>query len=148
MKAPRLIVMVALLLLLGTAVLFSQDLLRTNPNYIKARELQLRAGQAYEAGEYDKAVEYADEAQRLSALAEGEAAARLLQLRANGWKNQAERRLRYAEGLAADRRYPEEYARARGLFATAQTAYNAGDYQLAMDSARTVVAILEDIEPK
>lgn len=148
MKALRLIAIILVLLTLCSAAIFAQDLLRTNPNYIKARELQAQAGQAYETGEYDKAVEYADESKRLSDLAEAEATARLLQLRANGWKNQAERRLQYAEGIAADRRYPEEYGRAKRLFDTARTAYDAGDYQLAIDSARAVMAILQDIVPK
>jgi hypothetical protein len=126
----------------------AQDLLRTNPNYVKARELQVQATQAYEAGDYDKAVEYADESKRLSDLAEAEASQRLLQLRANGWKNQAERRISYAESIGADRRYPDEYGRAKVLNQAARTAYDAGEYQAAIDSAKAVLALLEDIVPK
>ena len=124
-----------------------QDLLRTNPNYIKARDLQLKSEQALKNGEYDKAYEYAEESKRLSALALAEAEARLLALRANSWKYRAGRRIEYAEGVDAEKRFPDEWKRASELYDKALGAYNAEEYEEAIEGFRAVVSILEVVKP-
>ena len=126
----------------------AQDLLRTNPNYIKARELQVQADQALGRGEYDRSVQLSDESQKLLAQAESETTTRVQQLRANSWKNQAAERIRYAQGIKADATYPEQWAKANALFATAQQTYDAGDYEASIAASRAVLAALEGIRPK
>ena len=136
------------LITLAVAALGAQDLLRTNPNYLKARELQLQAEQAYGRGDYDKASQLAGEAKQLSAVAEREATTRLAQLRANGWRVQAERRLQYAEGIQAPRNFPQAYASAKALYETAVQAYQAADYEKSTAASKAVLAALENIKPK
>jgi hypothetical protein len=147
MKKTALILVVAFILLPGLAAR-AQDLLRTNPNYLRARQLQVQAQQAYARGEYDKSVEYAEEAKRLIEVAQTEAGAQRLAFQATNWKNRAEERLRYAEGVGAPERFPDEWADANESYARARTAYDNGDYQTAVDEARRVLAILEDVTPK
>lgn len=136
------------LLFAAVAVAGAQDLLRTNPNYLKARDLQVQADQALGRGEYDRSVELSQESQRLLAQAESETTTRIQQLRANGWKNQAADRIRFAQGIKADANYPEQWAKASALFATAQRTYDAGDYEASIAASRAVLAALEGIKAK
>ncbi len=136
------------LLLAVVATAGAQDLLRTNPNYLKARDLQLQADQALNQGEYDKSVQLSEESQKLLAQAESETATRIQQLRANSWKNQAAERIRYAKGIKADVAYPEAWAKANALFDSAQKSYDAGDYEASIASSRAVIAALEGVKPK
>ena len=124
-----------------------QDLLRTNPNYIKARDLQLKSEQALKIGDYDKAYEYAEESKRLSALALAEAEARLLALRANSWRYRAGRRIEYAKAVNAELSFPDEWDRASALFEEALEDYNAKDWEKAIEGFRAVVSLLENVRP-
>ncbi len=124
-----------------------QDLLRTNPNYLKARGLQLKSEQALKIGEYDKAYEYAEESKRLSALALTEVEARLLALRANSWRYRAGRRIEYAQAVNAELSYPDEWKRASALYEEALEAYNAKEHEKAIEGFRAVVSLLEDVRP-
>ncbi len=124
-----------------------QDLLRTNPNYIKARDLQLKSEQALKIGDYDKAYEYAEESKRLSALALAEAEARLLALRANSWRYRAGRRIEYAKAVNAEQSFPDEWKRASALYEEALKAYNAKEYENAIEGFRAVVSLLEEVRP-
>jgi tetratricopeptide (TPR) repeat protein len=125
-----------------------QDLLKSNPNYLKARELQLKAEQALKNGEYDKAYEYAEESKRLSALALAETEARILALRANSWRYRAERRIEYAKAIKAERSFPDEWKRATAVYEEALKAYNAAEYEKSIEGFRSVVSILKDIRAK
>ncbi len=136
------------LLLLAVVGAGAQDLLRTNPNYLKARDLQVQADQALGRGEYDKSVQLADDSRKLLAQAEAETTARIQQLRANGWKTQAAERIRYARGIRAEVSYPEQWAKANALYDTAQKTYDAGDYDASIASSKAVLAALEGIRPK
>ena len=136
------------LLFAAVAAAGAQDLLRTNPNYLRARELQVQADQALGRGEYDRSVQLSDESQKLLAQAESETTTRIQQLRANSWKNQAAERIRYAQGIKADTTYPEQWAKATALFDTAQKSYDAGDYDTSIASSRAVLAALQGIRPK
>ena len=141
-------IMILSLLLLVVATAGAQDLLRTNPNYMKARDLQLQADQALSRGEYDKSVELAEESKKLLAQAESETTARIQQLRANGWKTQASERISYARGIRAEVAYPEQMSKANALFETAQKTYDSGDYETSIASSKAVLATLEGIKPK
>jgi hypothetical protein len=136
------------LLFAAVAAAGAQDLLRTNPNYLRARDLQVQADQALGRGEYDRSVQLSEESKRLLAQAEGETTVRLQQLRANGWKNLAAERIRYAQGIKADANYPEQWAKANALYETAQRSYDSGDYDTSIASSRAVLAALEGIRPK
>jgi cell division protein FtsN len=136
------------LLLLAVTAAGAQDLLRSNPNYIKAREMQLQADQAYNRGDYDKAVQLADDSRKLLAQAEAETTARIQQLRANQWKNRAADRIAYAKGIKADIAYPEQWAKANALYDAAQKAYDAKDYDTSIASSQAAYNALDGIRPK
>lgn len=136
------------LLFAAVAMAGAQDLLRTNPNYLKARDLQVQADQALGRGEYDKSVQLSEESQKLLAQAESETTIRIQQLRANSWKNQAAERIRYAKGIKADVTYPEPWAKANALYDSAQKSYDAGDYEASITSSKAVIAALTGVKPK
>ena len=126
----------------------AQDLLRSNPNYLKARELQLKAEQAFANGEYDKSIEYSEESKRLSALAEAEVESLFQAYRASNWKSLAENRLRYARGIRADLSYPDEFRIATSSYEVGLQAYNAKEYRESIESFQAVVKALENIRAK
>ena len=136
------------LLVLAVVTAGAQDLLRSNPNYVKAREMQLQADQAYNRGDYDKAAQLADDSRRLLSQAETETTARIQQLRANGWKNRAAERIAYAKGIKADVAYPEQWAKANALYDTAQKTYDARDYDASIAASQAAYSALDGIRPK
>jgi hypothetical protein len=136
------------LFVLALAAAGAQDLLRSNPNYLKARDLQLQADQALNRGEYDRSVQLSEESKKLLAQAESETTFRIQQLRANGWKVQASERIRYAKGIKADVNYPEQWLKANALNEAAQKAYDANEFDTSIASSRAVLAALEGIRAK
>jgi len=125
----------------------AQDLLRSNPNYLKARELQLKAEQALRDGEYDKSYEYAEESKRLSALAEAEAEALFQRYRATNWKSLATRRIEYAKAVRAEQSFPDEFQRATASFEAGLKAYEAEEWATSTESFRAVLKALENVRP-
>jgi hypothetical protein len=136
------------LLAMTLAAAGAQDLLRTNPNYLKARDLQLQADQAFGSGNYDRSVQLSEESKKLLTLAETETTFRIQQLRANGWKTQASERIRYGKGIKADVNFPEQWLKANALFETAQKTYDANDFDTSIASSKGVLATLEGVRPK
>ena len=56
-------------LLLGAVSTFGQNSLTDNPNYRKALDLQRMAKQYYDSGDYQKSMEYSQQAEGLSKVA-------------------------------------------------------------------------------
>jgi nucleoid-associated protein YgaU len=122
--------------------------LRDNEYYREARRYELMAERALENGEYDKAIEYSQEAERLSKLAVEYADGLLLFYQANGLLRQARDRMRYADWIGANKRYPDRYSEASDAFDEAQQRFDADEYEASIESSRAVLAALEDIAPR
>jgi nucleoid-associated protein YgaU len=135
-------------ILLATASVVGAQNLRDNEYYREARRYELLAEQALENGEYDKAIEYSKEAERLSKLAVEYADRLLLFYRANGMLRRARDRMRYADWIGADKRYPERYTEASEAFQDAQQQFDADEYEATIESAEVVLAALADIAPR
>ena len=118
---------IAVAVLLTAIVLAaSAQSLLDDPNYKalidQVKQLQADAQAAINDGDYDKAVELADQAEEVALEAEEYAEQRVLGYRANGWINLAKERIVYADSVSAKDRYPEEYELATSHLADAEEA--------------------------
>jgi len=148
-KRVKRVLLLALLLTVAGS-LFAQSLL-DDPGYKtlvdQVDNLKAQAQQAINDGRYDEAVTLSQQAEAVAQEAETYAEQRVLAYRANGWINIAQERIVYADGLDAGTRYPEEYSRAAGHVQAALTSFAAAEYADAINSAKLVIAALENIEP-
>jgi len=139
-----------ILLLCLTGTLFAQSLLE-DPGYIALIEqvdaLKAQAQQAIDEGLYDNAVTLSEQAEAVALEAEVYAQQRVLAYRANGWINVAKQRIVYADGIGAEDRYPDEYARATGHIGAAESSFANAEYEDAINSAKLVMSALKEIQP-
>lgn len=119
------------LLVMCTLVLFSAAAVSyTNNTYQKqAREYSRLAQEAFDSGEYDLAVEYAEMASEYTVLSE--AYIRTMVARADAQKqlNQLKTQLAYAKSIGGDVNYPNYYNAASEGYNKALTAFDAAQYE-------------------
>ncbi len=139
--------LIAVLLLAGVLPLLGAQSLQDNPDYRKARELQRLSEQALEAGEYDKSITYAQEAQTYAAKAEAYAARLVLAYKANGWRQYARDKVADARAQGAERTFAEGFARAAEEYRMAEGTYGAGEYESSIAHSRQAVTELEGFHP-
>jgi nucleoid-associated protein YgaU len=136
-------------LALATLVLsqsFGQAL-KDNPDYKKAMELQAKADQAYSAGDYQAAYNYAEQAKQYSAKAEQYSSTLATRYRAANWLSLAKQKLSDAEALGAKTRYPEEHKQAVDNYAQAQVAFKNSKWAESIEFSKNVVAWLANVVP-
>jgi nucleoid-associated protein YgaU len=119
--------------------------LADNPNYQKSLELSAQAKQAFDAGDYDAAADYANQAKEYALLSDQYVAKMLAKAEADKAMLQAKDKMAWAEGVDAKTLYPDLYQKASGEYDEAQSAYGGEDYPTAEEKARATVATLEGI---
>ena len=143
-----LMVVLAVLLLAGVLpVLGAQTLLRDNPDYQKARELQRLSEQALEAGEYDQAATYAEESKLYAAKAEAYAAKMAIAYKANGWRQYARDKVADARAQGAERTFAEGFTRAAEEYRMAESTFDAEEFEASINHSRQAIAELADFHP-
>jgi nucleoid-associated protein YgaU len=145
MRTTRIIAIAIVLALSVTGLAVSQNFLTDNPFYQEAQELRRQAEQAIEDGEYDRAVELAQEAQELTQQAREWAEEQLLRYQANAWTNRAEERLDFAERVNAQERYPEEYENASEFYEEAESLFEEESYEESIQASRNVISALQGV---
>jgi len=128
-----------------TGLAVGQNFLTDNPYYEEAQELRREAEQAIDDGEYDRAVELAQEAQELTRQAREWAEEQLLRYQANAWTNRAEERLQFAERVDAEERYPEEYENATQFYEEAESLFEEEEYEDSIQASRNVISALQSV---
>ncbi|MBI4979657.1 MAG: LysM peptidoglycan-binding domain-containing protein [Spirochaetes bacterium] len=81
---------------LAASLASAQSLLKDNPDYKKAQDLQKQAKAMFDQGEYDKGNELAKQAQTYSKKAKDSSMIMFMKYRANSWKVRAEEQIGYA----------------------------------------------------
>lgn len=142
-----------LLFTLGIALMLTltagaQNLLKENKYYEEAQELKRQAEQAMENGEYDRATELSEEAQELMQQAESYAERMVRIYKARGWKNRAEDYMQWAEGIAAEDRYPEKWKNASDAFGEAERLFEDEKWEESISSSRKTISIIEEMEAR
>ncbi len=136
------------LLILGATIAFGQSTLLDNPNYRKALDMQRMAKQAYETGDYLKAVEYSRESEELSKTARAEAETQRLRWFAYNLRNRAAERIAFGEKNKAETRYPEVWTQATASFAIAGKTFDSAEYEASAAASRNVVDLLSKVQPE
>jgi nucleoid-associated protein YgaU len=145
MRYSRTITIAVVLLFAVTGLAVGQNFLTDNPYYEEAQELRREAEQAIDDGEYDRAVELAQEAQELTRQAREWAEEQLLRYQANAWTNRAEERLQFAERVDAEERYPEEYENATQFYEEAESLFEEEEYEDSIQASRNVISALQSV---
>ncbi len=136
-------------LALATLVLsqsFGQAL-QDNPDYKKALELEAKANQAYAAGDYQAAYDFAEQAKQYSAKAKDYSSTLATRYRAANWLSLAKEKITDAEQMQAKTRYPEEYGQAIDNYAQAQVAFKNSKWEESIEFSKNVVAWLANVVP-
>ncbi len=147
MKTTLLRIAVLTIVIIFAASAVSGQSLLDNPDYKNAKELQKKALEAMDAGDYDKAAEYAKESKEYLEKSDEYVATMLLKFRANGKIQLAEEKLRYARGIGAETSAPDTFNKAKAGLADAKTAYTNEDYESSTEYAENVISLLEGIRP-
>ncbi|MBP5695162.1 MAG: hypothetical protein J6X11_00770 [Treponema sp.] len=118
-----------------------------NNTYQKlAEEYTVKAEKALDAGEYLLAEDYAKKAEENAALSE----AFVKRMAARGDAEDAialaKKRLDYAEKISADKNYPIAYNAATNYYTQATTAFDAEEYETALENAKKVLEALNQIK--
>jgi nucleoid-associated protein YgaU len=147
-KPMKVLFLLSLVLLLGAALASGQSTLLDNPNYRKALDLQRMAKQAYEAGDYQNAVEYSRQSEELAKTARAEAETQRLRWVAYNLRNRAAERITFGEKNNAATRYPDVWSQATASYAVARKAFDAEEYESSAAASRIVVELLSKVQPE
>ncbi|MBQ9239062.1 MAG: hypothetical protein IJ191_07110 [Treponema sp.] len=118
----------------------------TNNTYQKlADEYTKQAQSAFNAGEYDRAVELSIKAEENAALSRAYIERMMLRQNAETELQRAYSRLAWAKSIDADRNFPMAYTAASESYNTAQNAFQGEDYETAKRYAQQVIASLDGV---
>jgi nucleoid-associated protein YgaU len=138
-------ILILIALIAASSLALGAQSLKDNPNYQKSLELNAQAKQAFDAGDYDAATEYANQAKEFALLSDQYVDKMLAKAQADKALAQAKDKMAWAEGAKAKELYPDLFGKASGEYADAQSAYGSEDYPTAADKARAAVATLDGI---
>lgn len=119
----------------------------TNNTYQKlADEYTKKAQIAFDAGEYDLAVEYSSKAQENAELSKQFVAGLQPQKDAKTQLEAAQKKLDWAKSVGADQNYPAAFSQAQQYYTAAKEAYDAGDWQKATSLAQQSLQALSNVQ--
>lgn len=117
-----------------------------NNTYQKlADEYNKKAQVAFDAGQYDDAVEYSKKAAENAELSRAYIDMMMARYNADKQMKLAQNRLTWAESIHADKTFPMAYSAAKESFENAQAAYNKEDFAAAIDYAKQSLASLDGV---
>ena len=112
----------------------------------KSRELSAMAERAYAEGDYDKAIEYAREAEENARLSEEYIRRMLARAEAETEMNRARTRMTWARGIKADVNFPDEYNAASDYVDMGANSFDEEDYEGAKRYAQLALEALSGVE--
>ena len=112
----------------------------------KSRELSAMAEAAYDEGDYDKAIEYAREAEENARLSEAYIRKMLARAEAETEMNRARTRMTWARGIKADVNFPDEYSAAADYVDRGAASFDEEDYDSAKNYAQLALEALSVVE--
>ena len=130
--------------LLISAALFAVSY--TNNTYQKlADEYTKKAEAAFDAGQYDDAVDYSAKADENAALSKAYIDMMLARSNAESEMKIALNRINWAESISADKTFPMAFTAAKDAYASAEGAFGREDFAGAYDYAKQSIAALDGI---
>lgn len=138
---------VTLLVLVAGIPVTAQNLLQDNPHARRAQQLRQQAETAMDEGEYELALEYAEEADRERELALEWAEQRVWAFRANSMRNRAREQIIYANRINAEEHYPEAYQIATTTMDEAEEDFREERYEASFPKFRLVRDTILPLQP-
>ncbi|OJF77404.1 MAG: hypothetical protein BKP49_02770 [Treponema sp. CETP13] len=117
-----------------------------NPYQKLAREYNAKSEQAFDEGNYDASVEYAELAEQNAALSENYTEMMVAKYSANTRLKYAANRLAWADSIKASVFYPMAYTASKTAYENGQTAFSEESYAQAEDFANQSIQALADVK--
>jgi nucleoid-associated protein YgaU len=146
-KQVLMVALAALVLFAAAGPLFAQAVsIMDIPTYRKALEFQRLSKDAFNTGEYEKAADYARQAEELSKQAVVEAERIRLSWVAYNLRNRADESLKSGQKRGWDTTWPVEFAEARVLFALASESFQRDEFEKSIEASRRILRMFEQAE--
>lgn len=127
------------------AIIFSASYI--NNTYQKLADQYSRQAQsAFNAGEYEKAIEYARLAEENAALSRAYIDRMAMRQNAEAELFRAHTRITWARSIDADKNFPIAFSAAEKAYENARAAFDSEDYEAAIRYAQDAVASLEGVK--
>jgi len=145
MERKTLIIITVIMCTVLCAIAAVGQSLFDNPDYRKAKELNRKAENAYEEGDYDSAYKYAEQAREHIKKADTYATMLVQRHRANTLMQRASDRLDLARTEGVENDHPGEFSQAAADFAIAKKSYDAEQYERSIDYSNRVLNVLKGL---
>lgn len=117
-----------------------------NNTYQKlADEYENKARIAFDAGQYDDAVEYSKKASENAALSQAYIDSMMSRYNAEEQLKLAQNKIKWAEGINAEKTFPMAYSAAKESYGNAENAFGKEDYNATQDYAKQAIAALDGV---
>ncbi len=117
-----------------------------NNTYQKlADEYENKARIAFDAGQYDDAVEYSKKASENAALSQAYIDSMMARYNAEEQLKLAQNKIKWAEGINAEKTFPMAYSAAKEAYGNAENAFGKEDYNATQDYAKQAIAALDGV---
>jgi len=134
----------AAVLLIGAASIFAVSY--KNNTYQKlADEYEKKAQVAFDAGEYDDAVEYSKKAAENAALSKAYIDAMMARWNAEEQMKLAQNKIKWAEGIGCEKTFPMAFTAAKEAYANAEGSFNKEDFAAAENFAKAAISALDGV---
>ncbi len=143
----RLIFFLLFLILLPLLALQAQNL-QNNPDYRESLRYKQLSEQAYEAGEYEKALEYAEKSKEFAKKSEEYVQYMLAKYRANSALWKARNRMGQVDRAGGDESNPSKFQSAQELVTRASELFEKESFEESRLASKEAVDILNSIEIK
>ncbi len=117
-----------------------------NNTYQKlADEYENKARIAFDAGQYDDAVEYSKKASENAALSQAYIDSMMSRYNAEEQLKLAQNKIKWAEEINAEKTFPMAYSAAKEAYGNAENAFGKEDYNATQDYAKQAIAALDGV---
>lgn len=117
-----------------------------NNTYQKlADEYDQKARIAFDAGEYDDAVEYSKKAAENASLSQAYIDSMMARYNAEQQLKLAANKIKWAEGIGCEKTFPMAYTAAKEAYGNAESAFRKEDFAASQDYAKQAIAALDGV---
>ena len=137
-------IILAVMTIFLSSVIFAASY-TNNPYQKLADEYNKKAQLAFDAGEYDLAIEYSQKAAENAELSKAYIDMMLARRDADSQMKLAQNKIKWAESIHAERNFPMAFTAAKESYANAESAYTKEDFVAAKDYASQSLLALDGI---
>lgn len=137
--------LVALTVFLITAASIFAVSYKNNTYQKLADEYEKKARIAFDAGQYDDAVEYSKKASENAVLSQAYIDSMMARYNAENQLKLAENKIKWAQDIGCEKTFPMAYSAAQEAYTNAKTSFDKEDYPSSLDYAKQAIAALDGV---